>query len=361
MRRIFLLIGLLLCSSLLYANTVNDIIFFGDSLSDNGNLHRYFSFIPKSPPYYDGRFSNGPTWSDDLSASLNNKFGISSDNYAVGGATTVFHNPFDGVLPLKMSAEITDYRVRTFLRDRSQVLFVIWIGANDYMAEKSGSPDGITNDVVNETIANVQTLMNMGGKNFLILDLPDLSKTPRGLTSDTATSQRLHDISIIHHQKLMTQVAKLKQQNPNLFVGFVNVYDLFNDVLADVAQFNQQYNFHLTNSTGSCWTGGYTLQKQTNVDNLTAEITADLMHSNSPDIKKLNPTAVSEYIMRSPSLATAYRVGLLQASGVAPCQNPNDYIFWDEIHPTQITHQIVAKMVEKYLLNQDAGQLVFRK
>ncbi len=40
----------------------NDLIFFGDSLSDNGNLYnRTFGYIPKSPPYYEGRFFK---WTD---------------------------------------------------------------------------------------------------------------------------------------------------------------------------------------------------------------------------------------------------------------------------------------------------------
>ena len=43
------------------------IIIFGDSLSDNGNIYRLdFGFIPKSPPYFKGRFSNGEVWADHV-------------------------------------------------------------------------------------------------------------------------------------------------------------------------------------------------------------------------------------------------------------------------------------------------------
>ena len=38
------------------------IVVFGDSLSDNGNQYKNTG-QPPSPPYYNGRFSNGPTWS----------------------------------------------------------------------------------------------------------------------------------------------------------------------------------------------------------------------------------------------------------------------------------------------------------
>ena len=37
----------------------------GDSLSDVGNVYRLsFGRIPESPPYWRGRFSNGPVWAD---------------------------------------------------------------------------------------------------------------------------------------------------------------------------------------------------------------------------------------------------------------------------------------------------------
>jgi hypothetical protein len=42
----------------------NKIVFFGDSLTDNGNLYSFdFGFLPKSPPYFKGQFSNGFPWS----------------------------------------------------------------------------------------------------------------------------------------------------------------------------------------------------------------------------------------------------------------------------------------------------------
>jgi phospholipase/lecithinase/hemolysin len=42
--------------------------FFGDSLSDTGNVYTVFGpgYVPA--PYYDGRFSNGPVWVEHLAA-----------------------------------------------------------------------------------------------------------------------------------------------------------------------------------------------------------------------------------------------------------------------------------------------------
>jgi len=59
---------------------------FGDSTCDNGNgtytllNHTY----PPSPPYYNGRFSNGPVFMEYLSNILN----ATLYDYAYGGATS---------------------------------------------------------------------------------------------------------------------------------------------------------------------------------------------------------------------------------------------------------------------------------
>jgi phospholipase/lecithinase/hemolysin len=50
--------------SVVHAGAITEIVVFGDSLSDTGNLFAYekmmnLPLLPPSPPYYQGRFSNG--------------------------------------------------------------------------------------------------------------------------------------------------------------------------------------------------------------------------------------------------------------------------------------------------------------
>lgn len=62
--------ALLLCHSALAASfRVNSLIVFGGGSSDNGNTYRDYHF-PVSPPYWHGRFSNGPVFSEDLAYDL---------------------------------------------------------------------------------------------------------------------------------------------------------------------------------------------------------------------------------------------------------------------------------------------------
>src|SRR5690349_9943924 len=76
------------------------IVFFGDSLSDNGNFYAdVLGFMPKSPPYYEGRFTNGPVWAELVQQYYFAKAQVETVNYATGGETAILHNPVNGYLP----------------------------------------------------------------------------------------------------------------------------------------------------------------------------------------------------------------------------------------------------------------------
>ena len=81
----FLFALVLLAPALAWGTVIDHMYVFGDSLSDNGNLYQMnHGKLPKTP-YYDGRFSNGPVWVEDLTDLV----GFSDDDledYAIGGA-----------------------------------------------------------------------------------------------------------------------------------------------------------------------------------------------------------------------------------------------------------------------------------
>src|SRR5687768_11182352 len=95
----------------------SQVIIFGDSLSDAGNVHEATNGLIPGPPYYNGRFSNGPTYAEVLTANL----GLSAapsfhggTNYAVGGARTDAHflGPFATVL-----GQVASYQAQTTKAD----------------------------------------------------------------------------------------------------------------------------------------------------------------------------------------------------------------------------------------------------
>lgn len=64
------------------------VTFFGDSITDTGNIPRLSGNLDETPPpfYFQGRFSNGPIWADVLPGLLGVS-GTSVRNFAIGGAT----------------------------------------------------------------------------------------------------------------------------------------------------------------------------------------------------------------------------------------------------------------------------------
>ena len=147
------------------------IVVFGDSLSDNGNLYRYlFHRLPLSPPYFKGRFSNGPVWIEQLRDSyhLNAKLKKFSD-YAVGGAGAVVFSkqPF----PFSLAMELNKYLLGNVTKKKKSTLFVIWIGANNYLFGAT-KPEPTTDKVVNAITKGVERLITKGGNKFFIFNLP---------------------------------------------------------------------------------------------------------------------------------------------------------------------------------------------
>src|SRR5690242_3414499 len=107
---------------------VSHLVVFGDSLSDNGNLLRLTG--EPAPPYWEGRFSNGPTYAEQLAQEL----GAKLDDLAVGGATASGTSRFADPLPVNLPEQILAYLVQ--LRGRSAppgTTAVIDIGSNDYI------------------------------------------------------------------------------------------------------------------------------------------------------------------------------------------------------------------------------------
>ncbi len=332
--------------------TYNQIVVFGDSLSDNGNLYgTTLHLMPKSPPYYQGHFSNGPTWADLTEKYFADKNNVTTANYAVGGETVVLHNPFDGYLPYTFKDSLNSYYLHTIFRDRSHTLFIIWLGANDYL---NGSKDleADTTTVVQAIQDNMESLISKGAKNFLVLDLPDLALTP--FATDKKSGESLHLATTLHNTKLQSMLETMQVLHKDVNIHSISVYDFFNDLTAHTDDYNKKYNTHLNNITTACWTGGYLIRNLQNEElaiqhdleaNYHRKSVTSVTANNNIDFK-----AMAHYIATNPSLQEAYHVGKSYIDGTAvPCSNPDEYVFWDHVHPTAASHSIIGAVLIDYI------------
>ncbi|MDI9819104.1 MULTISPECIES: GDSL family lysophospholipase PlaA [unclassified Legionella] len=287
----------LMFSALAAAKPLHNIVVFGDSLSDNGNLYEYLhQKLPQSPPYHEGRFTNGPVWIERLTELyFPTKGSEHLLDYAFGGAGIAEDQ--DDLFTLKK--EIDTY----FLVHQDKVdedsLFVIWIGANNYL----GIPDDIEGTVSNTNAGirdGIRRLVDAGAKHIMVLNLPDLGQTP--LAREFNAQAALTHFSTRHNEVLAENVNALKHAYPDVQWLYFDVHQTLNNLVVEP----EKYGF--TNITETCY----------------------------------------EAMVEKPSKHSVLRMAASIKAGAEPslCQG---YLFFDPVHPTVLAHQIMAEHAKRFL------------
>lgn len=344
MKKIFLCLFCLMLSLNVFAAAINNVVFFGDSLSDDGNLYAIMKIIPQSPPYYQGRFSNGPTWAEYVGKYYYDKTFADFSNYAYGGATAILHElRYDHfIAPALLQEEIDGYLARSSADDKSKTLYAIWIGANDYLYDFQPDIDALTGAVVDKISSSITSLIQKGGHHFLVLNLPDLSRTP--FATENNNVERLKNISVLHNSKLSAAITALKNRYPTFQFVTIDVFSIFNDLLNDPEKYNEQFHTHITDTTHNCWSGdwwGFDFSNQLEID------LSKKLQTKTVSIlgKTFNQEQLTNAIIHSPSLTTAYAVGKMYEQGGDVCSNPDEHVFWDVLHPTSVIHKGLSEIV----------------
>ncbi|BAZ13906.1 GDSL family lipase [Calothrix sp. NIES-4071] len=280
--------GLILFSFILpskaSAASFSKFFIFGDSLSDAGNAYNgTLKQIPASPPYFEGRFSNGDIWTDYLGEQLNLEPALLTSlattspsqgiNFAIGGSKSGQGNSFVPFLPLPGVLEqvqlLTSPLQKLNTKLDSNALYAIWGGGNDYL---SGVTD--TNQTVNNLTSAVGLLTQAGAKNVMVLNLPDLGRTPQAL--NTGTNANLTALTEKHNTTLKSALLPFSS-NPELNIIPVDVKNLSDEIFANPQAFG------VNNVTQAC----------------------------------LN-------------------------TNLSVCNNPSGFLFFDNIHPTTKFHNLLA-------------------
>jgi phospholipase/lecithinase/hemolysin len=321
----------------------NKIVFFGDSLTDNGNLYQTdLGFLPKSPPYFKGRFTNGFTWAEQLATHFKHN-GVTSENYAVGGETVVTHGISDKYLPYTLTQSLDRYYFSHIFQSKKNTLFIIWIGANDYLPGVEFDADLIQN-VILTLQANMQSLIDHGAKNLIVLNLPEMSVTPRAM--ENHHGKLYQKITEAHNRKLAEMMSTFMTNHANINIELYDVHTEFSDIIVNIDKYNRVNHMHIHNTTDSCWPGGMMLQQ------LESALIAKKLSVDTALTTHLDKTHFGEYIAKNPDLTEAYTIQKRQEIGFQACPNPDDYVFWDGLHPTSVMHRLLAiniiPFIERY-------------
>jgi phospholipase/lecithinase/hemolysin len=292
---------------------------FGDSLSDTGNAFAFSKpFTPGGvgfppPPYFEGRFSNDPVWidylADDLdlepityASLLSDPFLSSRDgiDFAFGGALTDDRNlgkppfPFLGLeQQVDAFADLLDGK-----RADSKALYTLVAGSNDYISLfGSPTPPSFADIIaqpfktVNNLSNSITQLANLGARDIVIFNLPNLGDTPIGASNQLTANV----LTGVHNFLLADKISQLQRSLPKTNLVLFDINSLFQDVL----DYPDEFGFG--NVTDNC-TG-----------------------FNFPNV---DPT--------TPQLANC----------LASLQNdPKAFLFWDNQHPISAAHKIIADSV----------------
>jgi phospholipase/lecithinase/hemolysin len=250
-----------------FASPITQIVAFGDSLSDTGN--DLIAFGSPQPPYYQGRFSNGPNWIDDLAA----KLGVpdpqpslaGGTNYAYGGATATAINT--GVPDL--GQQVQQY-LTTSPTANPNALYTVLMGANDFfggVSDASGPANAVN--------AALTSLIGAGAKNILVSYLPPQGVTPLIQSEGPAAVSAIDALDVAFNNDIAADVTALRSANPGVTISVVDLYASTNAILANPGA----YGFTNTTDEGI----------------------------NAP-----------------------------------PGANLNQYLFWDDVHPTAAGHALIA-------------------
>lgn len=337
---LFLITTLFFFVQTCHALVIDKIVAFGDSLTDNGNLFALTKkvhdasplvpVIPQDPPYYLGRFTNGLVWAEELAKNLR----VPLYDYAYGGSWAESFQDSRQLIPFGLDTQINFYLVQAAPDfNIENHLFVIWSGANDYAYGRKDAEYASTNTVT--AIKNqIDILILYGARNFLIFNIPDLSITPAIYAQGPTVSANMSHASSLHNSKMKTMIAKERQENTDVKFIEVDVTKIYGDMVAHPEK------YRLKNVKNACYTGGIF-----GVNTL----------MNGRDIQSAEQANIN--ITKNMTLQTAYTTSLAAIQGEKPCTNPDEYLFWDGMHPTQVAHKIFATLLLALLAeNHIVGQ-----
>ena len=284
------------------AQSYSRLVVFGDSLSDNGNLYAATGGgTPTSPPYFQGRFSNGPVFTELLGfnaglyamgAPVNG-----SVNYAFGGART------DNALnPPGMRNQLLAYMGAGGTFGSNDLVSILGGANNIFQAFPAAAGNPLTAQATMQAVATgaaadinflVDSVASAGAGTILVTNLPRLGITPQFSASNPLVGPQgsaLADFAgTSFNSALLNGLFGVAAANPDTNVILMDLYKISDPLAGNPGAFG------LTNATDSCF------------------------------------------------------------NGVTVCADPDSYLYWDGVHPTAAGHRLIAALANDYLYYGDLG------
>ena len=243
----------LLFSTAAAATDFSQVVVFGDSLSDAGNVS--LSQGSTTPL----RFTTNPgkTAEELIAAGLGDPIQASllgGTDYAFGGAGVV-----QGVAPVPtLPQQFQMYLAANGGHADANALYQVWGGANDifYLLGSTTDTNALAAGTANVAATEIGLLNQMqasGARYVVVYNLPNIGTTPEFTAQGAAVSAGVTQLSVLFNSTLNSGLAQLS--NAGLNVIPVNTYALINEVIANPSA----YGFSNV-TTPACGAGSSSVQ-----------------------------------------------------------------------------------------------------
>src|SRR5882724_1136420 len=199
---------LVLCHAL-SASAFDAIVAFGDSLTDTGN-------VPSEPYlHFDGRWSNGPLWVEQLSVRLGFPYNP-SNNFARSGAQT---GDALGVVTRYVPSG-----------DISNTLFVVWAAGNNFLQEyktywfNDAGWSQFTTQSANDLSNAVVNLQSKGARYILVPNTVDVTTIPLLNRLPSFLRSYLQSKVKNFNSKLSKSLVALRTTYPDITIYSSDIY-----------------------------------------------------------------------------------------------------------------------------------------
>jgi phospholipase/lecithinase/hemolysin len=262
----------------------DEIVIFGDSHSDTGNVFLLSQGLAVAPPYYAGRFSDGPVWVEQLAKRLK----LDSPDPSVGGGTNYAFGGAQAGRGFSPTACARIDGTRTCVPNMGLQIELFTEAGGEFDGDELIVVQGGGNNLSPKLAANyiaehVATLADAGGEFFLVPNLNRLSQDPGAVNGDQQLDNFVEDFN-----------ATLDQQLDAL------------EATADITIVRMD------------WTA----------------LSDDMI---SAPAEKYGFTNVSD-----PACPGCFPTGSAPDAADTIVDNPDEYLYWDQFHFTRAAHTLIG-------------------
>lgn len=282
----------------------SNVIAFGDSLSDTGNLLSELPFsLPEFLPFYENRISNGPValdiMAEELGYSAAASFHLldspSGYNYAVAGGNVLGNDPED------LESQVNAHLSRVNNTTDPEALYVLIMGGNDIRGIRSITSATLANAeielIVDQLILQLTRLSDAGAQQLFVANVPNIGVIPQTLQLGETVSAQAQLYTQTYNALLKDRLTIFSQQT-GVNIKLFDLYEVLEGIISNASQLG------FTNTQEGC----FLFDLDFDISDIQIDFHEDCLFGLRFD----------------------------------------RFVFFDNLHPTNATNQIVAQaMIEK--------------